>query len=78
MTRADSPVWTMVCVEGGATVAQQAEAKTLDRILGEPVDASRGLSKLGWLNALNISVLNCSLTRSVMGNVLIKPKSIFQ
>jgi hypothetical protein len=58
MTRAASPVCTIVCVEGGATPAQHEDAKTLDRMLGDPVDASRGLSKFVWFSALNISVRN--------------------
>ena len=45
--RADSPVWMIACVVGGATVAQHDWANTDDVMDGEPVDASRGLSKLG-------------------------------
>jgi len=58
ITRAASPVCTIVCVEGCATAAQHAEANTLELILGDPVEASRGLSKFAWLKALNISVRN--------------------
>ena len=50
---------------GGATVAQQVWPKTDERKLGLPTDASRGLSKLGWLKALKNSARNCSLKRSV-------------
>jgi len=42
ITRAASPVCTIVCVEGCATAAQHAEANTLELILGDPVEASRG------------------------------------
>src|SRR5881227_442158 len=77
MTRADSPVWMMVCVEGGATVAQQVCAKTLERMLGLPTEASRGLSKFGWFRALNISVRNCTLNLSVSENILTKLRSRF-
>ena len=41
-------------------------------------DAERGLSKLAWLKALNISVRNWKRTRSVMLNVLTMPRSTFQ
>jgi hypothetical protein len=37
----------MVCVDGGATVAQQVWANTDDVRAGDPEDASRGLSKFG-------------------------------
>src|SRR5436189_5673221 len=65
MTREDSPVWMIVCVDGGATVAQQVCAKTVERKLGLPTEASRGLSKFGWLKALNSSARSCSRTASV-------------
>jgi len=45
ITRDDSPVWMMVWVEGGETAAQQVWAKTAERMLGDPDEASRGLSK---------------------------------
>lgn len=47
MTRADSPVWMIDWVLGGATVAQQACANTEDWMLGEPTEAETGLSKFG-------------------------------
>src|SRR5690349_4933009 len=78
MTRPDSPVWIIAWVVGGATVAQQACAKTEDVIAGEPVEASRGLSKLGWFRTLNASARNCNLNRSVRSKRFIRLKSKFQ
>src|SRR5262245_32559101 len=78
MTRDDSPVWMIVCVDGVETAAQQVWAKTAERMLGDPEEASRGLSKLAWLNALKISVRNCSLNRSFKLKTLIRPMSAFQ
>src|SRR5262249_15141705 len=40
--RADSPVWMMVWVLGGATVAQQAWPKTVEVMAGEPTEALTG------------------------------------
>src|SRR5262245_27570379 len=68
----------IVCVEGVETAAQQAWAKTADSMLGDPEEASRGLSKLAWLNALKISVRNCSRNRSLKVKSLIRPMSEFQ
>src|SRR5262249_30704228 len=68
----------MVWVVGGATAAQQVWPKTVDKMLGLPDDASRGLSKLVWLNALNISVRKSSLKRSVNWNDLVMLRSTFQ
>src|SRR5215510_5781924 len=68
----------IVCVEGVETPAQQAWAKTDERMLGDPEEASRGLSKLAWLNALNISVRNCSRNRSLKLKPLIRLMSTFQ
>lgn len=59
-------------------MAQQADPKPLDVMAGEPVEASRGLSKFGWFSALNISMRNCSFHFSLIGKVLINPKSRFQ
>jgi len=59
ITRAASPVEMIVCVVGGATVWQHVCANTVERMLGEPDEASRGLSKFAWFNALNISARNC-------------------
>src|SRR5262245_9182258 len=68
----------IVCVEGVETAAQQVWAKTDERMLGDPEEASRGLSKLVWLNALKISVRNCSRKRSLKLKPFIRPMSAFQ
>src|SRR5215468_4042125 len=65
-------------VVGGATVAQHACAKTDDVIDGDPVEASRGLSKFAWLSALNASARNCSLSRSVISKCFARLRSRFQ
>ena len=51
----------IVCVVGGATVWQQVCPNTVDRMLGEPAEESRGLSKFGWFSALNISARSAEL-----------------
>src|SRR5947199_7582447 len=43
-------------------------------MLGDPDDASRGLSKFGWFSALNISARNCRLNLSVNSKRLPIPK----
>src|SRR5206468_15207 len=68
----------IVCVVGGATVWQHVCANTVERKLGEPTDAYRGLSKFGWFSGLNISVRNSSLIRSVIGKRFEMPRSTFQ
>ena len=55
----------MDCVDGGATVAQQVRPKMVERILFDPPDASRALSKLAWFRILKNSDRNCRETRSV-------------
>src|SRR5437667_283383 len=69
----DSPIR-----DGGATVAQQVCAKTVERKLGFPTEASRGLSKFGWLKALNISARSCSRTASVTRQSFWMPRSRFE
>src|SRR6266566_6963619 len=68
----------IVCVVGGATVWQHVCANNGERKLGEPDEASRGLSKFGWFSALNISARNCRLNLSVNSNRLPIPRSRFQ
>ena len=78
MTRADSPVWMTLVAVLGETVVQQVLPNCEEVTVGEPTEALRGLSKFGWLKALNISVRNCNLNRSVMSNSFTMPKSTFQ
>ena len=47
-------------------VTQQACAKTVELMAGEPTLASRGFWKFAWLKVLKISVRNVALTRSVI------------
>src|SRR5438876_6248583 len=68
----------IVCVVGGATVWQHVCANTVERMLGEPDEASRGLSKFAWFSALNISARNCRLNLSVNWKRLPIPRSRFQ
>src|SRR5579883_2194860 len=68
----------MLCVVGGATVAQQVWANTEDVMDGDPTDAELGLSKFGWFRMLKPSARNCSFTRSVMLKLLIRLMSRFQ
>ena len=70
MTRADSPVWMTLVAVFGATVVQQVLPNCEEVTVGEPTEALRGLSKFGWLKALNISVRNWKRKRSVMLNLL--------
>ena len=56
----------MLCVVGGATVAEQAWANTEDVKAGEPTDASRGLPKFGWFK--NIERLGAELHLHPLGN----------
>lgn len=58
--RADSPVWIIVCVAGGATVAQQVWPNAVDRVLDDPAVEFTGLSILGWLRALKPSARICT------------------
>ena len=76
--RADSPVWMTLVDVLGATVVQHVLPNCEEPRVGEPTEALRGLSKLGWLKALNISVRNWNRTRSVMLNVFTMPRSTFQ
>src|SRR2546429_8448514 len=68
----------MLCVVGGATVAQHAWPKTEDVMAGLPAEASRGLSKFAWFRALKASARNCSFTRSVTLKRLTALRSRFQ
>ena len=48
----------MFCVLEGATAWQQASPNRVLVIVFDPLDDAVGVSKLGWLNALNISARN--------------------
>src|SRR5207237_4678431 len=78
MMRADSPVWMTFVAVFGATVVQHVLPNCEEVTVGEPTEALRGLSKFGWLKALNISVRNWNLNRFVRLTIVRMPRYTFQ